>query len=88
AIPGGENDRVHTASQGVPKGERNHKNRDRILCPILPTLIEKRIRIMGHEEIQVRLREIDGVDEVVISKNSRVAEEGLGMETRLIRKER
>ena len=40
-----------------------------------------------YEEIQVRLLETDGVDEVVISKNGRVAAGDRGMENRLIRKE-
>jgi pyrimidine operon attenuation protein/uracil phosphoribosyltransferase len=63
--------------------DRGHRE-----LPIRADYVGKNIPSARHEEIQVRLLEIDGADEVVISKNSRAAEEDRGMVNRLIRKER
>ena len=62
--------------------DRGHRE-----LPIRADYVGKNIPSARHEEIRVRLLEIDGVDEVVISKNSREEEEGFGNENRLIRKE-
>jgi pyrimidine operon attenuation protein/uracil phosphoribosyltransferase len=63
--------------------DRGHRE-----LPIRADYVGKNIPSARHEEIQVRLLETDGADEVIISKNSRAAEEDSGMENRLIRKER
>jgi pyrimidine operon attenuation protein/uracil phosphoribosyltransferase len=63
--------------------DRGHRE-----LPIRADYVGKNIPSARHEEIQVRLLETDGVDEVVISKNGRVAAGDRGMENRLIRKER
>ena len=63
--------------------DRGHRE-----LPIRADYVGKNIPSAHHEEIQVRLLETDGVDEVVISKNGRVTAEDRGMENRLIRKER
>lgn len=63
--------------------DRGHRE-----LPIRADYVGKNIPSARHEEIQVRLLETDGADEVVISKNSRAVEEDHGMENRLIRKER
>ncbi len=62
--------------------DRGHRE-----LPIRADYVGKNIPSARHEEIQVRLLETDGVDEVVISKNGRVAAGDSGMENRLIRKE-
>jgi pyrimidine operon attenuation protein / uracil phosphoribosyltransferase len=63
--------------------DRGHRE-----LPIRADYVGKNIPSARHEEIQVRLLETDGADEVVISKNSRAAEEDRVMGNRLIRKER
>ncbi len=63
--------------------DRGHRE-----LPIRADYVGKNIPSALHEEIQVRLLETDGVDEVVISKNSQVSEENQEIENRLIRKER
>ena len=63
--------------------DRGHRE-----LPIRADYVGKNIPSARHEEIQVRLLETDGVDEVVISKNGRVVEQELGIGNRLIRKER
>jgi pyrimidine operon attenuation protein/uracil phosphoribosyltransferase len=63
--------------------DRGHRE-----LPIRADYVGKNIPSARHEKIQVRLLETDGTDEVVISKNSRAAEEDRGMDNRLIRKER
>jgi pyrimidine operon attenuation protein/uracil phosphoribosyltransferase len=62
--------------------DRGHRE-----LPIRADYVGKNIPSARHEEIQVRLVETDGKDEVVISKNGHVAGEERGMENRLIRKE-
>ncbi len=56
--------------------DRGHRE-----LPIRADYVGKNIPSARHEEIQVRLLEIDGVDEVVISKNSRVAAGNRGWKT-------
>jgi len=63
--------------------DRGHRE-----LPIRADYVGKNIPSARYEEIQVHLLETDGTDEVVISKNSREAEEDHGMDNRLIRKER
>ena len=63
--------------------DRGHRE-----LPIRADYVGKNIPSAHQEEIQVRLLEIDGIDEVVISKNSRVTDEKHVMENRLVRKER
>jgi len=63
--------------------DRGHRE-----LPIRADYVGKNIPSARHEEIQVRLLETDGIDEVVISKNGRGSEEDRRMENRLIRKER
>lgn len=63
--------------------DRGHRE-----LPIRADYVGKNIPSARHEEIQVRLLETDGTDEVIISKNSRAAEEDHRMDNRLIRKER
>ncbi|UCD08880.1 MAG: bifunctional pyr operon transcriptional regulator/uracil phosphoribosyltransferase PyrR [Dehalococcoidales bacterium] len=63
--------------------DRGHRE-----LPIRADYVGKNIPSARHEEIQVRLLETDGTDEVVISKNGRVAEEDSMIENRPIRKER
>jgi pyrimidine operon attenuation protein/uracil phosphoribosyltransferase len=62
--------------------DRGHRE-----LPIRADYVGKNIPSARYEEIQVHLQETDGVDEVVISKNSRIPEEDSEMESRLIRKE-
>lgn len=62
--------------------DRGHRE-----LPIRADYVGKNIPSARHEEIQVRLVETDGKDEVVISKNGHVAAEERGMKNRLIRKE-
>jgi len=56
--------------------------------PIRADYVGKNIPSARHEKIQVRLLETDGMDEVVISKNSRGAEVDSSEVSGLIRKER
>jgi pyrimidine operon attenuation protein/uracil phosphoribosyltransferase len=62
--------------------DRGHRE-----LPIRADYVGKNIPSARHEEIQVRLLETDGMDEVVISKNGRAVKEDRGMVNRLIRKE-
>jgi len=63
--------------------DRGHRE-----LPIRADYVGKNIPSARYEEIQVRLLETDGSDEVILIKNSRAAEDESGMENRLIRKER
>ncbi len=63
--------------------DRGHRE-----LPIRADYVGKNIPSARHEEIKVRLLETDGVDEVVIKRNSRGAGEFKKAESGLVRKER